>query len=788
MMVRLSGALLVITLGAGLGHAQAPPGQPSTGYLYPAGGRQGTVIEVMVGGQNLRNVRNAYVSGEGVRARVTQHIRPLSRDQQRELQRQLMALARKQQGAMGGRERGQRIPRPAAAPKAKNPAAAPAADGQAAGKPDAAAMPPVTLPDHPFLRNLEEKSLAELREVAARFLRTRVQQTPAAIAETVLLEVTIDSGAPPGGRELRLETPTGLTDPLDFEVGLAPELIEHEPNDPDAPGAAPLDLPVVVNGQIMPGDVDRFPFRARRGQKLVAEVQARRLIPYLADAVPGWFQAVLAIYDARGTMVAFNDDYWFHPDPVLLYQVPEDGEYVLEMRDSIYRGREDFVYRVTLGEQPFITRVFPLGGQAGSVTVASIGGWNLPLERVALDTGPGGEAIRQVAWRWQGGLSNEVRYGVDTLPEGEEKEPNDAAAQAQRVALPLIVNGRIQGPGDVDVFRFEGRAGDQVVAEVYARRLDSPLDSLVRLVDGAGSVVAWNDDYPDQTMGLLTHHADSYLSARLPRDGAYCVQVADAQHHGGEAYAYRLRVGPPRPDFALRVTPAGVVIPVGRAVLLHVYAFRKEGWEGDIEVVLREAPAGFTLSGGRIPKGRDSVRMTLTAPRGPLAGPVALRLEGQAQVGGVTVSRPVVAASDMMQAFAYRHLVPAQEFMVSVMGARRAAPPITLAESTPVRIPVGGTAQVRVNVPPLPALSNIQLELSEPPPGVTLGAVTMEPGSAVLEFKADAQAAPAGYADNLIVQAFGEIVASGQGDKAAEQKRRVLLGVLPAIPFEIVPP
>ena len=140
------------------------------------------------------------------------------------------------------------------------------------------------------------------------------------------------------------------------------------------PKAKPLELPVLLNGQIMPGDVDRFRFRARQGQQLTIETQARRLVPYLADAVPGWFQATLALYDGQGHEVAFADDYRFHPDPVLFYRILADGEYELEIHDSIYRGREDFVYRIAVSGQPFITQMFPLGGQSGVTTVASVSG------------------------------------------------------------------------------------------------------------------------------------------------------------------------------------------------------------------------------------------------------------------------------------------------------------------------------------------------------------------------------------------------------------------------------
>ena len=95
------------------------------------------------------------------------------------------------------------------------------------------------------------------------------------------------------------------------------------------------------------------------------------MIPYLADAVPGWFQAALTLYDAQGNELAYDDDYRFHPDPVLHYVVPNDGEYTIEIRDSLYRGREDFVYRIAIGELPFVTGIFPVGRPDGHATTVA---------------------------------------------------------------------------------------------------------------------------------------------------------------------------------------------------------------------------------------------------------------------------------------------------------------------------------------------------------------------------------------------------------------------------------
>lgn len=755
---------------------------PHIGYLYPAGGQRGTRFEVLVGGQYLRGVRNAYVTGEGVQATILEYyppLRNLNGDQRRELQRQFRELIQLRTAEAlsedsltpTGRELARRRgldTQPKPDPK----------NGNAAGVANSAQS--VELPRHYLLRDLENKSLKQLLSIREELLNARRRQPNPQIAETVLLEVVIDATAEPGDRELRLDLPAGLTNPMRFQVGLLPEVNEQEPNDPkpvslveDEP---PLTLPFTMNGQIKPGDVDRFRFKADKGQRLVMAAHARHLIPYLADAVPGWFQATLSLYDEDGNEVAFSDDYRFDPDPVLLYEVPESGSYELEIRDSIYRGREDFVYRMTVGEEPFITESFPLGVRAGAKSVVAIDGWNLPGKRLVLNNEPGGERIREAAARKKDQRSNPVSYAVDMLPELSEKEPNDTIQDAQRIVLPRIINGRIEKPGDVDVFAFTARAGDQVVIEVHARRLLSPLDSLIRLTDETGTVLAWNDDYEDRESGLCTHHADSYLATRLPDAGQYYVHLVDAQNHGGDAYAYRLRISAPRPGFSLRLTPSSINARPGMAAMVCVYALRQDGFNGDIIVTLDDAPPGFRVDGGIIPSGRDRVCMTITAPPVPTPGPVTVQLKGAAKIGKETIERPVIPCEDMMQAFIYRHLVPSQELMVSVSG-RRGGPPLALAEQDRVRIPSGGQATVRFSTSRRPGPQNTEVELREAPEGLSLEEVTAGPDGLAIVLKAADDQALVGLADNLIIEAFS---------RSEDRKRRISLGLLPAIPFEIV--
>jgi hypothetical protein len=554
------------------------------------------------------------------------------------------------------------------------------------------------------------------------------------------------------------------------------------------PGFPRLPVGAPQGQQFTPGDVDRFHFQARQGQNLVIVAAARELIPYLADAVPGWFQATLALFDADGQEVAYDDDYRFHPDPVLHYTVPKDGAYTIEIKDAIYRGREDFVYRIEAGELPFVTSIFPLGGRAGAPTTVQLTGWNLPVNKLTINNKGKTPGIYPVSVRKSKLVSNTVPFLVDTLPEIFEKEPNNTPKNAQKVKLPIIVNGRIYQPGDKDVFSFVGRAGEQIVAEVFARRLDSPLDSALTLTDAAGKQIAFNDDYEDKAFGLETHHADSFILTTLPANGTYFIQLRDTQQKGGPEYAYRLGISEPRPDFDLRVTPSAIDAAPGETVPITVHALRKDGFSGEIALVLKEAPRGFTLAGAMVPAGQDQVRMTLTFPPTALAEPVSLSMEGRATIGGHEVTHAAVPAEDMMQAFAYRHLVPAKDLQVALARRQAFRFPVQISGGQPVKITGGETVHLRLQyrLPPNNQLGEMQFELNEPPEGVQLKEAPAIQGGNELVLQCDAAKAKPGWKGNLIVNVFTERMIQPPNKGATPQKRRIPLGSLPAIPFEIV--
>jgi hypothetical protein len=274
----------------------------------------------------------------------------------------------------------------------------------------------------------------------------------------------------------------------------------------------------------------------------------------------------------------------------------------------------------------------------------------------------------------------------------------------------------------------------------------------------------------------------------LPANGTYYLYLGDVQQKGGAEYAYQLRISAPRPDFDLRVTPSSINASGGMTVPMTVHAVRKDGFSGAIALALRGAPKGFTLAGGVLPAGQDEVRLTLTVPQQPLREPLSLSLEGRATIQGREVTRLAVPAEDMMQAFAYRHLVPATDLKVAIRRGPALRAPIKVLGEQPLEIPSGGVARLHVEVPipPNNLIGNVQYELSEPPEGIQLRDASPVRGGAEIVLECDGAKAKPGLRGNLIVNVSAERLAQAANAKAQANRPRVQLGALPAVPFEIV--
>ena len=739
-------AVFLICFSAGICGAQQSK-DPDLAYAYPAGGKRGTVLDVTVGGQHLEGITGAMVTGGGVGVTVTGIFKPMNGKRFDEFRNAIADRRKQMMDTMKpGKERDEK-----------------AADIvqmlQEAGAPE------------------EEIRLFRITQAQ----RNNPKRQPnSQLAETVTLRLEIAPDAAKGPRTLRLFGKSGITNPLSILVGDLPEVCK--PGATDTPLASPpvIQFPVILNGQILPGQTDRYVFHAVRGEHLVFVAQARDLIPYLADAVPGWFEAVMTIQDANGVPLASAQSFRFAPDPVLAFDVRETGDYTLQIHDALYRGREDFVYRITAGKVPFVTGIFPLGGHSGSDVKVDVFGWNLPRQRISL-VAPPGEGIEKVHPLANGFATTDVAFAGGGNPELSAVEPDNDQAHAEPVAVPAMVNGRIDYPGDTDVFAIKCKKGEPVVVEVFARRLNSPVDSFLRITDADGKQLACNDDLDDKESGLLTHHADSRIDFAPPSDGVFYVHLSDAQRQGGAEFSYRLRIDHPRPDFALRVVPSGINGAPGAIVPVTLYAMRKDGFSGQIN--LSAGPGGFVLSGGRIPAGCDSVTATLTFPETAKTGTaLPVEITGTAEIAGAHVSRKAVPADDRLQAFIYHHLVPAPELLAYSPPNRSPKKPFQMAADV-VRIPPDSAGSANVSLPPAVEKNRVRAELKNPPEGIWIDKVTPGQDGVDIAFRADRSKAKPGSQGNLIVELTGGRPAAPT-DKDQSEKRWSM-GLLPAIPYEL---
>jgi len=721
------------------------------GYVYPAGGQAGTIFEVAVGGRGLAKVEAIQISGIGVEAEFVEHIT----NYKRKLQEQLRVVKQQKSGNSRQLEKSK----------------------------ERKFGPP---PEHEMFTRLEELSAQEFRQVAIKFQSKEKVQRNRELDELVILRVSVAADAVPGMRELRLLTRVGgASNPVRFMVNNLPEAREYEPNDLKSPRESHMQTPFIMNGQIMPGDEDRFSFDAVKGQKLVIRVMARELIPYLADAVPGWFQAVVAVNDDKGNEVAYADDFLFNPDPALFFEVPGDGTYHISVRDSIYRGREDFVYRIAVGEIPFVTGIFPLGAQLDSEVKVSAYGWNLGTAVFELDAAPGGGSVKRGFLHADGVISNPVRYAIGEHPEFVEDENNNSMKTAHRVDLQSTINGRIEKTGDVDFYRIRADKGQEIKGSIVARRLYSPLDSLLRVFDKNGEVLAWNDDMQgagnltDRT-GLITHNADSELVFTAPAKGIYYIQVSDAQNKGGPTFAYRLSIGEPAPGFEVYFTPSVVAVQSGGGGKARLHVKRIDGFDGPIDVNLAHPSSGLHLSGGRVPAKSDSVPVVISAQRNLGSGLVNMELTASAGINGETRSRNVVPADDITQAFITHHLVETEQLDAYVLRNFRKQPFVQLKDTQPIVLSAGKSTQLGLKISNLQGNdSELICELEDAPEGISLE-TSDNLGRTSLIITAD-ESLEGDLEGNLIVAVSIEVTSKSR--KGEEKTRKVSLGVLPAISY-----
>ncbi len=453
-----------------------------------------------------------------------------------------------------------------------------------------------------------------------------------------------------GAHELRVAGPGGVSNPLVFQVSDIPEIVEPMQGKgwDDAPLVA---MPTGISGKIgASSESDYFKFHAMAGEELLFDVQANRTGSPL--------DATLVLLDAKGTEVARSED-GNGLDPFLVFTPKAEGDFVVRLSDARYQGGGDYRYHLVAGPLPYVESLFPFGGQRGSTVDVKFMGHRLAgTDRLNLALAADAPLGRQdLRARTPMGSSNPIGFEVGDLPEIPESEPNDAADKANAVNGATVVNGRIEKPGDVDVFRFKSPADQKWVIEVSARRFGSPLDALLTLMDAKGAVLQRNDD----AVGL-----DARIEFDAKKDVEYLVQLRDLTDRGGERFGYRLsfRMPDTTPDFSVKANAGRIRLHRGGWVAVRCDVARRNGFDGIVRVGTGGLPPGVSAIPLALGNGAEGGWLLLGATEDALGTNFPLRIGASAEAGGRAAMRDVA-----MNEAGWLTLLPPAPFSVDVAQA-----------------------------------------------------------------------------------------------------------------------
>lgn len=428
------------------------------------------------------------------------------------------------------------------------------------------------------------------------------------------LAVKVAADAVPGVYWLRAYNADGASGLRPFVVGTLPEVTEKEPND-DFKKSQALDTgSLVVNGQLAKGgDVDCFAVNLKKGQTLVASLEANHTLKSPMDGV-------LQVLSADGFVLDQNNDFR-GLDPQLAYAAPTEGTYVVRVfafpaapDSSIrYSGAETYVYRLTLTTGGFADFAEPLAVNKDTKAVA-VRGWNIPDAAKSIPVGPlpAGESHLPV---FHPALANPVRVRV------EPHASYGPGGVPETLTLPASVTGRLPAPGGEALFPVVGKKGQALSIQVESRAFGLAVNPVVRVLDVDKKQLAKAE--PAKLNG------DTALSFTPPADGTYTISVTDLYAGGGPRHAFLLRALTPEPDYDLTVAADRFAVPPGKPLDIPVKVARKNGFARPVEVVAEGLPAGVKLE-VKPPAGKadpNTVTLTLTAEK---AGPTGVfRLVGK---------------------------------------------------------------------------------------------------------------------------------------------------------------
>ncbi|MCA9218174.1 MAG: PPC domain-containing protein [Planctomycetales bacterium] len=395
---------------------------------------------------------------------------------------------------------------------------------------------------------------------------------------------------------VRLFNDEGASTAVPFLVNSLNSVAEAEPNDETISPQALTDQQTIDGKLDKMGDVDCFSVEMKSGETLVAALEANTAFGSPMDAV-------LQIVTPDGIVLSENHDA-VGLDPRVVFHAKSDGTYIVRLFAFAanpntrieHHGGDNYTYRLTITNGPFITRSAQLAARNGTAKVQPVG-WNLDDQLVTLQPigakySPMSREYEDVDQRLRVGSTLGFAFqdgaGGFAKPRLVEHEVIEVTP-GQQLVLPVTTHGTIGSQKQVNEYKLSLKKDDQIVIGVESIGLHLPLVPLVRLFDSEAKAVA---------EVLETGPArDVVLQHDVKQDGEYTLTIADRYQNGGKRFWYRLTARHLQTSFELSTSTDSVVVDSAKPTEVEITVARMSGSQGklgDIKISASGLPEGVT--------------------------------------------------------------------------------------------------------------------------------------------------------------------------------------------------
>ncbi len=491
--------------------------------------------------------------------------------------------------------------------------------------------------------------------IVMKFAETKPIKAPrtsrSAIGTPFRFDVTVPSDQPTGIYEVRVATEQAVSSISHLLVTDYPVIEESADNNDTRETAQSVSLPAAICGVCEKAeDIDCFRFKGVRGQRISAQAYAQRVTECIHIMVvkhPVYhMNPILTLVGPSGQIVAENDNF-YGGDSFFNCELPEDGEYVVKIRDVRYAGNKKFSYCIELSDRPFLKAMFPLAIQQGKQAECTPVGYGLeeakPVVLTASDEVGKWNPLR---YQTDSGMTNEVPLLTSAHQQYAIKEGNETQETAKSINIPCGVSGCISKPEGEQFYSFEAKKSHYYQFEVEAHRHGLPLDSLIEIYNEKGTKLAEVDDTPTNPHAYAWMAKDSQVRFRAPADGRYYISVRDMNGRGGDHFVYYLKAELDGPDFDLYGEYYYAMLAPGTRMLWYAHIRRLNGFSGPVKLDVEGLPEGVTLTPATIPAGMNHCALILSADKGAKIDAGLVRVVGKA-----SVTRPGESSADEIKRY-----------------------------------------------------------------------------------------------------------------------------------------